>query len=84
MPKKLKPTAGQKRNFFLHLLVFLIATIIMVLVHKSQGASGEWVYPWHAWIIASWGLSLIGHWCAVYFGYEDKGEEEYKRQAKNG
>ena len=33
---------------------------------------------------AAWGLSLIGHWCAVYLSYEDKGHEDYKRQEANG
>lgn len=83
MPKKLKPSATHKRNFFIHFVVFMIATIVMVMIHRKQGETG-WAYPWHAWIIAAWGLSLIGHWCAVFFSYEDKGEQEYYRQTKNG
>lgn len=83
MLQKIQPTGRQKSMFFLHVIVFAIATIIMVLIHKKQGEF-EWAYPWHAWIIAAWGLSLIGHGCAVYTSYEDPGHEEYRRQEKNG
>ena len=83
MPKKIIPTAAQKRNFLIHFIVFAIATVIMVLIHRKQGEH-TWAYPWHAWIIAAWGLSLIGHWCAVYTSYEDKGMTEFERQEKLG
>ncbi len=83
MPEKIIPTAGQKRLFFIHLIVFAIATVIMVMIHREQGKE-QWAYPWHAWIIAAWGLSLIGHWCAVYTSIKDKGMDEYQRQENNG
>ncbi len=79
LPQKLKPSPKQKRNFIIHLIVFAIATIIMFMVHHQQGKL-EWAYPWHAWIIAAWGLAVIGHLCAVFFSYEDKGHIEYQRQ----
>jgi len=83
MPRKIVPTAGQKRILVIHFIVFAIATVIMVMIHHKQGEH-HWAYPWHAWIIAAWGLSLIGHWCAVYTSYEDPGMDEYKRQETNG
>jgi hypothetical protein len=82
MAQKLKPTSGQKRTFMMHVVVFLIATAVMFFIHHKQGEK-EWAYPWHAWIIAAWGLSLIGHYCAVYFDFEDKATVEYKRQLNN-
>ncbi len=63
----------------LHFVVFLIASAVMFFIHHKQGET-EWAYPWHAWIIAAWGLSFIGHFCAVFFSYEDPGNDEYKRQ----
>lgn len=82
---KIPPTAGQKRNFVIHLIVYLIAVAIMVIYHGSQEkAAHGWVYPWHAWIIAAWGLAVIGHMCALWTSYEDPGMVEYQRQAKNG
>jgi hypothetical protein len=83
MPQKIKPTGRQKSIFLVHFIVFAIATVIMVMIHKEQGKE-HWAYPWHAWIIAAWALSLIGHWCAVYTSYEDHGHTEYTRQEKNG
>jgi hypothetical protein len=83
MPRRLTPTAGQKRNFLIHFVVFAIATVVMIMIHRGQSADG-WAYPWHAWIIAAWGLSLIGHGCAVYTNYEDKGMVEYHEQSNRG
>ena len=82
MPQKIKPTAGQKRIFFIHVIVFAIANAIMWLTYDN-GVDG-WAYPWPAWITAAWALSLIGHWCALYTTFEDKGMVEYKRQEYNG
>lgn len=82
MSTKIKPTGKQKSTLMLHFVVFLIATAVMFFIHHKQGEK-EWAYPWHAWIIAAWGLSLIGHYCAVYFNYEDKATDEYKRQLHN-
>jgi hypothetical protein len=83
MPQKIKPSASSKRTFAIHFIVFAIATVIMVMIHHKQGEH-QWAYPWHAWIIAAWGLSLIGHWCSVYFDYEDRGLKEFNDQVKNG
>lgn len=82
MPQKIKPTARQKSMFMIHLIVFLVASAIMWFTY-DMGAEG-WVYPWPAWITAAWGLSLIGHWCAVYTSFEDPGHVEFDRQTKNG
>ena len=82
MGAKIKPTARQKSTVFIHLVVFLIASAIMLFTY-DMGADG-WVYPWPAWIVAAWGLSLIGHGCAVYTSFEDPGMDEYLRQSKNG
>lgn len=83
MPQKIKPTGRQKSMFYVHCVIFAIATVIMVMIHKKQGEH-HWAYPWHAWIIAAWGLSLIGHGCAVYTSYDDPGMDEYQRQSHNG
>jgi hypothetical protein len=82
MSAKIKPTARQKSIFFIHLVIFLIASAVQLLTY-DMGAEG-WVYPWPAWTVAAWGLSLIGHWCAVYTSFEDPGMDEYLRQEKNG
>jgi hypothetical protein len=82
---KIIPTAGQKRTFYLHLVVYIIATLAMIFVHKGQEkAANGWVYPWHAWIIAAWGLGIIGHMCALWTSYDDPGMKDYEIQTKNG
>lgn len=81
MPKKIKPTAAQKRNLLIHFLVFAAATAASWMLYDDGTKS--WAYPWPAWTTAAWGLALIGHWCAVYRSYEDPGHAEYTRQANN-
>ena len=80
MPNKIKPTAAQKSKFYIHFVIYVIASAAMLMLY-DKGAT-EWVYPWPAWIVAAWGLALIGHWCAVYTSYEDKGMDEFRRQSK--
>lgn len=82
MPQKVKPTGRQKQIFFIHAIVFAVVTAITWIFYDN-GVEG-WAYPWPAWTTAAWGLSLIGHFCAVYLSYEDAGHEEYKRQEVNG
>ncbi|XZF16504.1 2TM domain-containing protein [Chitinophagaceae bacterium MMS25-I14] len=85
MPQKIKPTSRQKSIFFLHVVVYIVVTAIIWYLYKAEGdRTHKWVYPWQAWITAAWGLSLIGHWCALYTSYEDKGMDDYHRQANNG
>lgn len=82
---KINPTSGQKRLFYIHLIVYIIATIAQILIHRGQESAAKgWVYPWHAWIIAAWGLGIIGHMCALWTSYEDPGMVEYERQTQNG
>ena len=80
MPHKIKPTAGQKSKFYIHFVIYAIASAAMLIMY-NKGAT-EWVYPWPAWIVAAWGLSLIGHWCAVYTSVDDKGMDEFRRQSR--
>lgn len=82
MSQRIKPTGKQKQIFMVHAVIFAIATVAMWMLY-DKGATG-WVYPWPAWITAAWGLSLIGHWCAVYTSVEDKNMDDYIRQSQNG
>ena len=83
--KKINPTGRQKGIFVVHLLIYLVATAVMFFVHhKMEAEQHRWVYPLHAWIIAAWGLAVIGHGCALWTSYEDAGMDDYVRQTQNG
>lgn len=83
MVTRIPPTAKQKSTFLLHTVLFLLANAAMWLFWWfGQGANDHHVYPWGIWITSAWGLSLVGHWAAVYTNNEDPGNEEYLRQAK--
>lgn len=81
MSSKIKPTGRQKSIFLLHVLVFAIANFAMWMTY-DKGVVG-WAYPWPAWITAAWGLAIVGHWCALWTSFEDKGMDEYHRQTLN-
>ena len=78
MPKAIKPTGKQKSGFYMHCVVFAIATILSCMFY-DKGVKG-WAYPWHAWTIAAWALCLLGHWCIVFTSVEDKGYDTYRKQ----
>lgn len=82
MSNKIKPTGREKSMLILHTLIFAVGAAIMLLTY-DKGGNGKWVYPWPAWIVAAWGLFLIGHWCLVYTSYEDKGWDTYRKQLDN-
>ncbi len=82
MPKKLPTTGKQVRGWFLHLLLF--AVVNAVLWYICYAGKEGWVYPWPIWITSAWGLLIIGHACTVWADYEDKGLDDWKRQAANG
>ena len=82
---KINPTGRQKMIFVVHLIDYIVGVAVMLLIHAGQEkAAHAWVYPWHAWIIAAWGLAVIGHMCALWTSYEDPGMEDYVRQTQNG
>ena len=82
MAQKIKPSGRQKSTFYIHVVIFAIANIIMWMTY-DKGVKG-WAYPWPAWITAAWALAVIGHWCALWTSYEDKGMNEFHRQTQNG
>jgi len=80
MSQKIKPSGSRKRIFVIHVLVFVAANLLMWLTY-DKGAD-SWVYPWPAWITAAWSLSLLGHACALFASYEDRGMDTYQQQLR--
>jgi hypothetical protein len=79
MPKKIKPTGKEKSMLILHAVIFAIATAASLMLY-DKGGDGHWVYPWPAWTVAAWALTLLGHYCIVYTSYEDPGYDTYRKQ----
>ena len=78
MATKIKPTGKQKSMFYLHTVIFIIATVLSVMLY-DKGAKG-WAYPWPAWTVAAWALCLLGHWCIVFASDKDGGYDTYRKQ----
>lgn len=81
MPARIKHTKKQVSYFVLHLIVFLVVNAILWLITYS-GKEG-WVYPWPAWVTATWALMVVGHACMIWANYEDRGMDEFNRQINN-
>ncbi|NCX96397.1 MAG: hypothetical protein EBX41_08305 [Chitinophagia bacterium] len=79
MPQKVKPNGKQISMLIIHIVIFLIGSAAMIMLYDKD-SHGKWTYPWPAWIVAAWGLLLIGHICLVFTSYEDNGYTIYRRQ----
>lgn len=82
MPKKIPASKKQVSGWLIHLVIFAIVNAVLWYICYN-GKEG-WVYPWPAWITAAWALMVVGHACMIWSDYEDKGMDEWKRQAANG
>lgn len=85
MANKINPTSKQKSKLMVHAIIFVVVNTILWMTYQKDAMRvdvHEWAYPWVIWITAAWGLSLIGHWAALYKNFEDPGNAEYLRQAK--
>lgn len=86
MANKIAPTSKQKSGLLLHLVIFIVANAILWFTYDKGAMRVDvkgWAYVWPIWITAAWGLSLIGHWAALYTNYEDKYHDEYIQQKNN-
>ncbi len=81
MANKIIPSAKEKSRFFVHLIIFLVASVVMLLTY-DMGAT-QWVYPWPAWIIAAWGLVVLAHACLTFYSYEDPELDEFNRMSQD-
>lgn len=83
MPKRIPSTGKQRSQWFIHLVIFLLANAVMWYMTYHGKENEPFVYPWPAWITAAWGLLVIGHACMVWSNYEDKNFDEWIEQTKN-
>ena len=70
---------GAKRDFRLHLAVYLLVNTMLVVIWAATGAG----YFWPIWPIAGWAIGLAAQAYAVYFQErvtEDDIQAEMRRQ----
>ena len=71
---------GAKREFQLHLGVYLVVNTMLIIVWAATGAG----YFWPIWPIAGWAIGLASHAYDVYYQSkpitEDEIQAEMRRQ----
>jgi predicted membrane channel-forming protein YqfA (hemolysin III family) len=61
-----------RRDFFGHLLVFVLVNAAVITIWATVGGGG---FFWPLFLILSWGIGLVMHaWDVFYRSYEDEGE----------
>ena len=73
---------GAKREFRLHLSVFVIVNAMLIVIWAVTGTG----YFWPIWPIAGWSIGLAAHAFTVYYGRpvtEDNIQQEMRRQGPN-
>ena len=73
---------GAKREFRLHLAVYLVVNTMLIVIWAATGAG----YFWPIWPIAGWAIGLVAHAYTVYYQRpvtEDDIQAEMRRQGPN-
>jgi len=62
----------KRRDFFGHLLVFVLVNAAVIVVWATVGNAG---FFWPGFLILCWGIGLVMHaWDVFYRSYEDEGQ----------
>jgi hypothetical protein len=71
--------APSKTLFFIHLIVYVIAMLILWLVvyrnHDAQ-LQGD-AYPWEGWFTGTWFLVVVAHFCNTFFDNNKDNQDKY-------
>jgi hypothetical protein len=57
-----KKRVKDKRDFYGHLIIYLIVNSILVLVWALSTGG----YPWFVWCLGPWGIGIVFHFLAVF------------------
>lgn len=57
-----KKRVKEKRDFYGHLIAYLIVNSILILVWALSGGG----YPWFVWCMGPWGIGVVFHFLAVF------------------
>lgn len=71
--KRAKARVEELREFYEHLIVYVIVNIMLVVINLVTSPDTLWFY----WVTVFWGIGLIWHAISVY-GKQDKEWEEKK------
>jgi hypothetical protein len=70
-----KKRVKAKRDFYKHLVVYVVVNIMLVIIWAFPAGGG---YPWFWWVIGGWGIGVLFNFLDVFVWQrkEDKGAIE--------
>ena len=67
-----KKRVKAKRDFYTHLVVYLVVNIMLVIIWAFPAGRG---YPWFLWVIGGWGIGVLFNFLDV-FVWQRRGDKE--------
>ena len=58
-----KKRVRAKRDFYKHLVVYVVVNIILVIIWAFPAGGG---YPWFLWVIGGWGIGVLFNFLDVF------------------
>lgn len=80
---KARKHAEDKAGFFVHLLIYAAVNTFLILMWYTTTGLGS--YPWWWIMTAGWGIGVVGHFVAVFFGegYVEKAARKELQRLKS-
>ena len=67
-----KKRVRQKKDFYNHLVIYVIINILLVIIWALTGSG----YPWFVWPLAGWGIGILFHAADVYIFHKESAWEK--------
>ncbi len=58
-----KKRVKAKRDFYVHLVVYVVVNIMLVIIWAFPAGRG---YPWFWWVIGGWGIGVLFNFLDVF------------------
>jgi len=58
-----KKRVKAKRDFYIHLVVYVVVNIMLVIIWAFPAGGG---YPWFLWVIGGWGIGVLFNFLDVF------------------
>ena len=70
-PERARVHVKHVRDFFYHLMTFVFANALLIVVDRRGGVSDGSILglDWAYWVVPFWGFGVLGH--AVYAFFDD-------------
>jgi len=67
-----KKRVKAKRDFYIHLTVYVVVNIMLVIIWAFPAGRG---YPWFWWVIGGWGIGVFFNFLDVFI-WQRRGDKE--------